>query len=95
MVTFLLVCNLALWLLNTLETSRTDAHPIQVRVTEYSGASLPQHHQQSLISVFSRKVEFYGGGWAWPMISHIAMPLAIFYRYNYYYYILCNILKIL
>ena len=27
------------------------------------------------------QVEFYGGSWAWPMISHISMPLAIFYRY--------------
>ena len=30
MVTFLLVSNLAMWLLNTLETSRTDAHPMMV-----------------------------------------------------------------
>ena len=28
------------------------------------------------------QVEFYGGSWAWPMISHISMPLAIFYRYH-------------
>jgi len=55
-VTFLLVSNLAMWLLNTLETSRTDAHPMMV--------------------------EFYGGSWAWPMISHISMPLAIFYRFH-------------
>merc|ERR1719309_761584 len=51
-VTFLLVCNLAMWLLNTLETNRADSHPIQV--------------------------EFYGGAWAWPMITHVSMPLAIF-----------------
>ena len=31
-VTFLLVSNLAMWLLNTLETSRTDAHPMMVRL---------------------------------------------------------------
>ena len=30
-VTFLLVCNLAMWTLNSLETNRTDAHPIQVQ----------------------------------------------------------------
>ena len=53
-MTFLLVTNLAMWMLNTLETSRTDAHPTQN--------------------------EFYGGDWAWPLISHVAMPLAIFYR---------------
>ena len=55
-VTFLLMCNLAMWLLNTLETRRTDAHPAMVAV--------------------------YGGGWAWPLLSHLAMPLAIFYRFH-------------
>ncbi len=28
-VTFLLVCNLAMWAINTLETNRADSHPIQ------------------------------------------------------------------
>ena len=37
-MTFLLVSNLAMWLLNTLETSRTDAHPMMVRYV------LLQHH---------------------------------------------------
>ena len=31
-VTFLLVCNLAMWAINTLETNRADSHPIQVIV---------------------------------------------------------------
>lgn len=29
-VTFLLICNLAMWAINTLETNRADSHPIQV-----------------------------------------------------------------
>ena len=29
-VTFLLVCNLAMWAINTLETNRADSHPVQV-----------------------------------------------------------------
>ncbi len=29
-VTFLLVCNLSMWAINTLETNRADSHPIQV-----------------------------------------------------------------
>ena len=29
-VTFLLVCNLGLWAVNTLETNRIDSHPVQV-----------------------------------------------------------------
>ena len=53
-VTFLLVCNLAMWMMNTLETNRADSHPIQA--------------------------EFFGGHLAWPVITHISMPLAIFYR---------------
>jgi len=55
-VTFLLVCNLAMWMMNTLETNRADSHPIQA--------------------------EFFGGHLAWPIITHISMPLAIFYRFH-------------
>jgi len=56
MVTFLLVCNLAMWAINTLETNRADSHPIQEL--------------------------FYGGDFAWPIITHVSMPLAIFYRFH-------------
>ena len=28
------------------------------------------------------QVRFYGGDWAWPIITHISMPLAIFYRFH-------------
>lgn len=55
-VTFLLVCNLAMWMINTIETNRTDSHPVQNK--------------------------FYGDNWAWPVITHISMPLAIFYRFH-------------
>ncbi|KAK4311568.1 hypothetical protein Pmani_016930 [Petrolisthes manimaculis] len=55
MVTFMLVCNLAMWALNTFETSRAAAHPAQMN--------------------------FYGIE-AWTIISHISMPLAIFYRFH-------------
>ena len=34
-VTFLLVCNLAMWAINTLETNRADSHPIQVIIYNY------------------------------------------------------------
>ena len=54
-VTFLLVTNLAMWLINTLEKSRADSHPVQLK--------------------------FYGV-WAWTIITHISMPLAIFYRFH-------------
>ncbi|XP_066145104.1 proton channel OtopLc [Euwallacea fornicatus] len=54
-VTFLLVINLAMWAINTLEKSRAESHPIQLH--------------------------FYGL-WAWTIITHVSMPLAIFYRFH-------------
>ena len=71
MVTFLMVTNIAMWLLNTLETSRTDSHPTQVIL---EGQENDDNDNNDV------KNEFYGGEWVWPLISHIAMPLAIFYR---------------
>ena len=44
-VTFLLVCNLAMWAINTLETNRADSHPIQVIIA-------------SLIIIFVLKMVF-------------------------------------
>lgn len=54
-VTFLLVSNLAMWAINTLEKTRAESHPIQLN--------------------------FYGL-WAWSILTHVAMPLAIFYRFH-------------
>ncbi|KAJ1528070.1 hypothetical protein ONE63_007988 [Megalurothrips usitatus] len=54
-ITFLLVTNLAMWAINTLEKSRAESHPIQLH--------------------------FYGL-WAWTIITHVSMPLAIFYRFH-------------
>ncbi|XP_065333011.1 proton channel OtopLc-like isoform X1 [Cloeon dipterum] len=55
LVTFLLVANLAMWAVNTLEKSRAESHPVQLH--------------------------FYGL-WAWTIITHVSMPLAIFYRFH-------------
>ncbi|XP_055371552.1 proton channel OtopLc isoform X5 [Condylostylus longicornis] len=54
-VTFMLVANLAMWAISTLEKSRAESHPIQLN--------------------------FYGL-WAWTIITHVSMPLAIFYRFH-------------
>ncbi|XP_023246821.1 otopetrin-2-like isoform X2 [Copidosoma floridanum] len=54
-VTFLLVTNLAMWAVNTMEKSRAESHPVQLH--------------------------FYGL-WAWTIITHVSMPLAIFYRFH-------------
>ncbi|XP_063224769.1 proton channel OtopLc-like [Bacillus rossius redtenbacheri] len=55
LVTFLLVTNLALWLVSRTQTARPEFQPVEVR--------------------------FYGVR-AWTIISHVTMPLAIFYRFH-------------
>ncbi|XP_071453000.1 proton channel OtopLc-like [Hetaerina americana] len=55
LVTFLLVANMAMWTINTLEKNRAEFHPTHLH--------------------------FYGV-WAWTIITHVSMPLAIFYRFH-------------
>ncbi|XP_046748547.1 proton channel OtopLc-like isoform X2 [Diprion similis] len=55
LITFLIVANIALWSVNTLEKSRAGVRP--------------QH------------IEFFGV-WAWTIITHVSMPLAIFFRFH-------------
>ncbi|KAL4703415.1 hypothetical protein ACJJTC_011204 [Scirpophaga incertulas] len=54
-VTFLLVANMAMWAINTLEKNRAEFRPAHL--------------------------DFYGP-WAWTIITHVSMPLAIFYRFH-------------
>jgi hypothetical protein len=55
LVTFLLVANLAMWMINALEKNRAEFHPTHL--------------------------QFYGV-WAWTIITHVSMPLAVFYRFH-------------
>ncbi|XP_026326633.1 proton channel OtopLc-like isoform X2 [Hyposmocoma kahamanoa] len=55
LVTFLLVANMAMWAINTLEKNRAEFRPAHLN--------------------------FYGP-WAWTIITHVSMPLAIFYRFH-------------
>ncbi|XP_068627746.1 proton channel OtopLc-like [Battus philenor] len=55
LVTFLLVANMAMWVINTLEKNRAEFRPAHLA--------------------------FYGP-WAWTIITHVSMPLAIFYRFH-------------
>jgi len=55
-VTFLLVCNLAMWVTSLLETARHDASPIQAGLLSSS--------------------------LTWPLLSHLALPLAMLYRFH-------------
>ncbi|XP_008558208.1 proton channel OtopLc [Microplitis demolitor] len=54
-VTFLIVVNIALWAVNTLEKSRADVRPDHLK---------------------------FFGVWAWTIITHVSMPLAIFFRFH-------------
>lgn len=55
LITFLIVVNIAMWTVNTLEKSRAGVRPDHL--------------------------EFFGV-WAWTIITHVSMPLAIFYRFH-------------
>ncbi|KAJ8664984.1 hypothetical protein QAD02_006646 [Eretmocerus hayati] len=55
LITFLIVNNIAMWTVNTLEKSRAGVRPDHL--------------------------EFFGV-WAWTIITHVSMPLAIFYRFH-------------
>ncbi|XP_048481093.1 proton channel OtopLc isoform X1 [Plutella xylostella] len=55
LVTFMLVANMAMWAINTLEKNRAEFRPAHLA--------------------------FYGP-WAWTIITHVSMPLAIFYRFH-------------
>jgi hypothetical protein len=103
-VTFLLVCNLAMWAINSLETNRADSHPIQARfnwiykfnfVYQTGFTHLIFYIKPDLQVWFIHiqpdlQVRFYGGEWAWPIITHVSMPLAIFYRCSFHEIVHCN-----
>lgn len=55
LITFLIIANMAMWTINTLEKNRAEFRPAHL--------------------------EFFGD-WAWTIITHISMPLAIFYRFH-------------
>ncbi|XP_066586542.1 proton channel OtopLc-like isoform X3 [Prorops nasuta] len=55
LITFLIVVNIALWTVNTLEKSRAMVRPDHLR---------------------------FFGVWAWTIITHVSMPLVIFYRFH-------------
>ncbi|XP_072391194.1 proton channel OtopLc-like isoform X1 [Diabrotica undecimpunctata] len=55
LITFLIIANMAMWAINTLEKNRAEF--------------MPNHLQ-------------FFGDWAWTIITHVSMPLAIFYRFH-------------
>nr|CAD7423613.1 unnamed protein product [Timema monikensis] len=54
-ITFLLVANMAMWAINTLEKGHAEFRPSHLK---------------------------FFGVWAWTVITHVSMPLAIFYRFH-------------
>ncbi|EFA01890.1 proton channel OtopLc [Tribolium castaneum] len=55
LITFLIVANMAMWTINTLEKNRAEFRPTHL---------------------------LFFGEWAWTIITHISMPMAIFYRFH-------------
>lgn len=55
LITFLIIANMAMWTINTLEKNRAEFRPSHLQ---------------------------FFGDWAWTIITHISMPLAIFYRFH-------------
>ncbi|CAH0560883.1 unnamed protein product [Brassicogethes aeneus] len=55
LITFLIVANMAMWIINTLEKNRAEFRQIHLK---------------------------FFGDWTWTIITHITMPLAIFYRFH-------------
>ncbi|KAJ8871230.1 hypothetical protein PR048_027536 [Dryococelus australis] len=54
-ITFLMVANMAMWAINTLEKGHAEFRPSHLH---------------------------FFGVWAWTIITHVSMPLAIFYRFH-------------
>ncbi|KAL1509108.1 hypothetical protein ABEB36_003902 [Hypothenemus hampei] len=55
LIIFLMIANMAMWSVNTLEKNRAEFRPTHLK---------------------------FFGAWAWTVITHISMPLAIFYRFH-------------
>lgn len=55
LITFLIIVNMAMWTINTVEKNRAEFRPTHLK---------------------------FFGAWAWTVITHISMPLAIFYRFH-------------
>ncbi|XP_076273266.1 proton channel OtopLc-like isoform X1 [Rhynchophorus ferrugineus] len=55
LITFLIIANMAMWTINTLEKNRAEFRPTHLK---------------------------FFGEWGWTIITHISMPLAIFYRFH-------------
>ncbi|XP_030750784.1 proton channel OtopLc-like [Sitophilus oryzae] len=55
LITFLIIANMAMWTINSLEKNRAEFRPTHLK---------------------------FFGDWGWTIITHISMPLAIFYRFH-------------
>lgn len=82
-VTFLLVANLAMWAISTLEKSRAESHPIQLKLVQINTLIQIRRKSSYLFNFYYISIlhSFYGL-WAWTIITHVSMPLAIFYRFH-------------
>lgn len=80
MVTFLLVANIALWSINALVKSRAIFRRTHVSNTKRKNEVDTIQYIQNVFQYF-KQLEFFGE-WSWTIITHVSMPLAIFYRFH-------------
>lgn len=75
-VTFLLVANISMWFINTLIKGHASFRPSHLEVKTVIDVKhvLVSENDFFLLQFF--------GQWAWVIITHVSMPLAIFYRFH-------------
>ena len=78
-VTFLLICNITMWVIYTFEVQKVKDSPVQVKKTIFVPLLLLLLFIQILYFFF--QLRFYGF-YAWSMIQRVCLPLCIFFRFH-------------
>ena len=78
-VTFLLLCNITMWIVYTFEVQKVKDSPVQVG----SGSALSAVDFGGVIQFFIVyfQLKFFGF-YAWSMIQRVCLPLCIFFRFH-------------
>jgi Otopetrin len=85
-VTFLLICNITMWVIYTFEVQKVSANPVQVRESaimlhRQTPASGQLHICLGANELFFFQLDFYGF-LAWAIVQRITLPLCIFHRFH-------------
>ena len=78
-VTFLLICNITMWVIYTFEVQKVKDSPVQVKKTLIFSSNYNFFFYKYRIKYF--QLRFYGF-YAWSMIQRVCLPLCIFFRFH-------------